>query len=243
MRSLVAEDLSVGLNPPTQILLKLDTPNRKRWRSSDILSPTIARVWLQRDDVSFRLLPWYVPPDSAWASWWPIRFGPDAEGVGNAKVGGGIVPYDELRILSINGRSAQRLTHAARDDFAGYDVQWNRVGPIALPSAGGSPRLTQFAVPPVPAPGRPRSPRNADRHRQRAHWRRFHRPITEVKRSAGPPVTIASRRVNLRAEWPAAEPSSQSFWVCRRSVPGSCPIWKVIRRVEIAPMSTSAAKL
>lgn len=79
--------------------------------------------------------------------------------------------------------------------------------------------LTQFAVPPVPAPGRPRSPRNADRHRQRAHWRRFHRPITEVKRSAGPPVTIASRRVNLRAEWPAAEPSSQSFWVCRRSVP------------------------
>ena len=140
MRSLVAEDLSVGLIPPTQILLKLDTPNRKRWRSSDILSPTIARVWLQRDDVSFRLLPWYVPPDSRWASWWPIRFGPDAEGVGNAKVGGGIVPYDELRILSINGRSAQRLTHAARDDFAGYDVQWNRVGPIALPSAGGSPR-------------------------------------------------------------------------------------------------------
>jgi hypothetical protein len=138
MRRLVAEDLSIGLNPPTQILLKLDTPNRKRWRSSDILSPTIARVWLQRDDVSFRLLPWYAPPDRHWASWWPIRFGSDAEGVGNAKVGGGIVPYDELRILSINGRSAQRLTHAGRDEFAGYDVQWNRVGPIALPSAGGS---------------------------------------------------------------------------------------------------------
>ena len=134
MRRLVAEDLAAGLNPPTQILLKLDLPNnRLRWRSSDILSPTIARVWLQRDDVSFRLVPWLAPPNSYWASWWPIRFGPDAEGVGNAKVGGGVVPYHELRILSISGRSARRLTRADRDDFAGYDVQWNRDGPIALP--------------------------------------------------------------------------------------------------------------
>jgi len=133
MRRLVAEDLAAGLSPPMQILLKLDTPNRKRWRSSDILSPTIARVWLQRDDVSFRLLPWYAPPDSHWASWWPIRFGPDAEGVGNAKVGGVVVPYRELRILSISGRSARRLTRADREDFAGYDVQWSREGPIALP--------------------------------------------------------------------------------------------------------------
>jgi len=134
MRRLVAEDLAVGLNPPTQILLKLDLPNRLRWRSSDILSPTIARVWLQRDDVSFRLVPWLGSPNSYWASWWPIRFGPDAEGVGNAKVGGGVVPYHELRILSISGRSARRLTLADREDFAGFQVQWNREGPIALPS-------------------------------------------------------------------------------------------------------------
>ncbi|MGO9421335.1 hypothetical protein [Roseiarcus sp.] len=133
MRRLVAEDFAVGLNPPTQILLKLDSPNRLRWRSSDILSPTIARVWLQRDDVSFRLVPWLGPPNSYWASWWPIRFGPDAEGVGNAKVGGGVVPYRELRILSVSGRSARRLTLADREDFAGYDVQWSRDGPIALP--------------------------------------------------------------------------------------------------------------
>ncbi len=133
MRRLVAEDLAAGLNPPTQILLKLDLPSRLRWRSSDILSPTIARVWLQRDDVSFRLVPWSGPPNNYWASWWPIRFGPDAEGVGNAKVGGGAAPYHELRILSVSGRSARRLTRAGRDDFAGYDVQWDREEPIALP--------------------------------------------------------------------------------------------------------------
>ena len=140
MRRLVAEDLAVGLNPPTQILLKLDTPNRKRWRSSDILSPTLARVWLQRDDVSFRLLPWFAPPSGPWATWWSIWFGADAEGVGNAKVGGGVVPYQQLRILSISGRSARRVTRADREDFAGYDVQWNRAGPIALPSVGGLSR-------------------------------------------------------------------------------------------------------
>jgi hypothetical protein len=134
MRRLVAEDLAAGLSPPTQILLKLDLPNnRLRWRSSDILSPTIARVWLQRDDVSFRLVPWLAPPNNYWAPWWPIRFGPDAEGVGNAKVGGGVVPYRELRILSISGGSARRLTRAGREDFAGFDVQWNRDGPITLP--------------------------------------------------------------------------------------------------------------
>ena len=134
MRRLVAEDLAAGLSPPTQILLKLDLPNRLRWRSSDILSPTIARVWLHRDDISFRLVPWLGAPNSYWASWWQIQFGPDAEGVGNAKVGGGVVPYRELRILSINGRSARRLALADREDFAGFHVQWNREGPIALPS-------------------------------------------------------------------------------------------------------------
>ena len=56
-------------------------PNQLRWRSDDTLSPVIARVWLQRDDVSFRLIPWFPRPSSLWASWWPIRFGPDAEGV------------------------------------------------------------------------------------------------------------------------------------------------------------------
>jgi hypothetical protein len=137
IQRLVAEDFAAGLNPPTQILLMLGVPNRLRWRSRDILSPTIARAWLQTDEVSFRLVPWSEPrdpPGSYEASWWRIQFGPDAEGVGNAKVGGGAVPYQELRILSINGRSARRLTRVDREDFAGFDVQWNRDGPIALPA-------------------------------------------------------------------------------------------------------------
>ena len=134
MRRLLAEDFAAGLNPPTQILLMLDRPNQLRWRSDDILSPTIARVWLQRDDVSFRLIPWSAPRGAYEASWWPIRFGPDAAGVGDAKVGGGAVPYHELRILEISGRSARRLTRADREDFAGFDTEWSREGPIALTS-------------------------------------------------------------------------------------------------------------
>jgi hypothetical protein len=133
MLRVIAEDLAAGLKPPTQILLMLDEPNRSLWRWGEILSPTIARVWFRSEDVSFRLVRPPPPPYPEWASWWPIRFGPDAEGVSNVKAWGGSVPYEQLRILSISGRNARRLTRAERMDFAGYDVEWNRDGPISLP--------------------------------------------------------------------------------------------------------------
>jgi hypothetical protein len=129
---LVAEDSLVGRKPPTQVLLMLEPPNRFWWRSSDILSPTIARVWLGRDDVSFRLLPWSSSDSPSWAPWWRVRFGPDGDGVGNAKVWGGTVPYEQLRILDVQGRSARRVTRADRADFAGWEVEWDRSGPISL---------------------------------------------------------------------------------------------------------------
>lgn len=130
---LVAEDFAAGRSPPLQVLLMLDKPNRSAWRSADTLSPIIARVWLRRDDVSFRLVPWEPSPTGDWAPWWRIRFGPDSEGVGNAKVWGGTVPYQQLRILHVGGDTARRVTTADREDFASWDVEWSREGPIALP--------------------------------------------------------------------------------------------------------------
>jgi hypothetical protein len=130
---LVAEDLAVGHDPPMQVLLMLDKPNRLTWRSADMLSPTMARVWLRRDDISFRLVPWLPASSRDRASRSAIRFGPDSEGVGNATVSGGTVPYQQLRILYVSGRAARRVTSADREDFAGWGVEWSREGPFALP--------------------------------------------------------------------------------------------------------------
>jgi hypothetical protein len=139
MRCLVAEDLAAGLKPPKQILLMLEEPNRSLWRWGEILSPTIARAWLHSfGDISFRVVRPPPAPHPDWASWWPIRFGPDAHGADNARVWGATVPYEQLRILLINGRSARRVTRAEYTDFAGYDVDWNREGPITLPGVDPS---------------------------------------------------------------------------------------------------------
>lgn len=133
MLRLVGEDLAAGLKPPTQILLMLEEPNRSLWRWGEILSPTIARAWFRSDDISFRLVRSPPSPHPEWASWWPIRFGSNAQGVSNAKIWGGSVPYEHLRILSVSGRNARRVMRAERTDFVGYDVEWNREGPITLP--------------------------------------------------------------------------------------------------------------
>jgi hypothetical protein len=133
---LISEDLVLGHEPPLQILIMLDKVSRYRWRSADSLSPIISRVWLQRDDISFRLVPWSSPPSSTWAGWWPIRFGSDSDGVGNAKVWGGSVPYDKVRILEIDGPTARRISRADRHEFDGWFVEWHRDGPITLPGVG-----------------------------------------------------------------------------------------------------------
>jgi hypothetical protein len=138
---LVSEDLALGRRPPEQVLLMLDGTARSRWRSIDILSPVIARVWLQREDISFRLVNWLPTPSSYWAYWWPIRFGSDSEGVGNALlssdnamvVAAGAVPYEKVRILDVKNHTAKRVLVANRSDFTGLEVEWNRDGPVAFP--------------------------------------------------------------------------------------------------------------
>jgi hypothetical protein len=130
---LVAEDLARGDPQPEQVLLKLDADARAKWRSSDILSPTLARVWLRRDDISFRLIPWIPAPNSYWASWWKIQFGADWEGVGNAKVGGGSVPYQRIRILQVSEGTARRAAIVHRSDLNGWQVDWNREGAVRFP--------------------------------------------------------------------------------------------------------------
>jgi hypothetical protein len=136
VQRLVAEDVASG-RKPKQVLLMLDEPNRRFWRSADVLSPTIARVWLPGIDTSFRLAPWAAPSDIGWQSWWRIRFGPDSEGIGNAKVWGGTVPYEEIAILYVSGRTARRVTHLDRTDLAGFDIEWARDKPVSLSGATG----------------------------------------------------------------------------------------------------------
>src|SRR5262249_52151479 len=136
---LVAEDLTLG-RQPQQVLLMLDASAREtpteliRWRSLDVLSPTIARVWLQRDDISFRLVPWGPPYSSDWKSWWAIRFGSDSEGVGNAKVLGGTLPYSAVRVLEVRNGEARRVAVLDRSDLIGWEVEWKRDEPIRFPA-------------------------------------------------------------------------------------------------------------
>jgi hypothetical protein len=131
---LVAEDLAAGHGAPTQVLLMLDKPNRLWWRSFDILSPTIARVWFKNLDTSFRLIPWFSMT-GPWASWWQIRFGSDSEGVGNAKVWGGTVPYQHIAILYVSGHTARRVTQVDRADLSDFEVEWARDQPVSWASA------------------------------------------------------------------------------------------------------------
>ena len=132
MQRLVAEDLAVGRNAPSQVLLMLDQPNRKWWRSSDEVSPVIARVWLRGQDTSFRLVPWFPSLGSQY-SWWRIRFGPDSEGIENARVGGGSVPYQQIDILHVSGRTARRVRQLDQQDLVGFDIEWARDKPVVLP--------------------------------------------------------------------------------------------------------------
>jgi hypothetical protein len=133
---LVSEDLAMGQRPPEQVLLMLDGTARSRWRSIDSLSPIIAQVWLQRGDISFRLINWFPLDDpninSHWGGWWRVRFGPDSDGVGNAKWGV-TFPYEKTRILKVSDRTAQRVLVANRSDFTGLEVEWDRDGPATFP--------------------------------------------------------------------------------------------------------------
>ena len=91
----------------------------------------MARIWLHRDDISFRFIPWF---QSDLFPWWRVEFGPDSAGVGNAKAPGGTIPYERIRILRVREHTALRVSAAGKDDFAGYEIEWNRDGPIALPT-------------------------------------------------------------------------------------------------------------
>jgi hypothetical protein len=151
IQRLIADDRACGRNAPTQVLLMLGDgkllggsrtiemdggaylgDERRWWRSLDVLSPVIARVWFPGVNTSFRLVPWAPPPYDDWRSWWRVRFGPDSEGIGNAKVGGGTVPYDQVAILEVHDGKARRITHLDRQDVGNWDVNWAREAPIDL---------------------------------------------------------------------------------------------------------------
>ena len=61
-----------------------------------------------------------------------MRFGSNSDGVGNAKWGV-TFPYDQTRILKVSGHTAQRVLVANRSDFTGFEVEWDRDGPVTFP--------------------------------------------------------------------------------------------------------------
>ena len=66
-------------------------------------------------------------------SWWRIRLGPDSEGVGNAKVWGGTVPYEQIAILYVSERTARRLiqSRSERSYWVRYRLGARQAGEIA----------------------------------------------------------------------------------------------------------------
>src|SRR5262249_41255255 len=77
---------------------------------------------------------WGPPYSSDWKSWWAIRFGSDSEGVGNAKVLGGTLPYSAVRVLEVRNGEARRVAVLDRSDLIGWEVEWKRDEPIRFPT-------------------------------------------------------------------------------------------------------------
>jgi len=134
LRRVVAEDFLAGYRAPIQFILMLD--HAWWWRSLDTLSPVTARVWLGRSDISFRLMPTEPSPSPHYEAWWQPRFGNDSEGLKNAKVWGGAVPYEAVRVLRLlKGGAVDRLGSIGKEDIEdlmGWYASWEREQPLKL---------------------------------------------------------------------------------------------------------------
>lgn len=100
------------------------------WLSLDAMSAAYADTWFPGKNVTFRIIQSAPSPDPAWSSWWDVNFGPDAEGVSNAKVAGGTAPYATTRVVSFDETRVRVMESATADDFKGLRVRWNREGPL-----------------------------------------------------------------------------------------------------------------
>jgi hypothetical protein len=100
------------------------------WISPDVMSPIYAKTFFPRQEITMRVIPAVEAPDPGWATWWKIQFNRNDEGIGNALVGGGNVPYDRARVLAFDGTKVRSLQGATADQFAGLAVVWERDQPL-----------------------------------------------------------------------------------------------------------------
>jgi hypothetical protein len=116
------------------------------WISLDVMSPTYAKTFFPKRDITLRIIPAVEAPDPAWAPWWKIQFKRNDEGIGNANIRGGTVPYAEARILAFDGAKARSLQGATADEFAGLAVAWERDQPLPSgnPDASGGEAACSF---------------------------------------------------------------------------------------------------
>jgi hypothetical protein len=138
MADVLAKKLFAGSPGPFYFLVKR-SPNYT-WYSSDALSQVYAETWFPQYDVSFRFIP-DRPIDSPYAQMWPIRFGSDGQGLGNAKLWGVTVPYAQVSMLQATAEKISTITALRSQDIAGLWAIWDRKDDdiLDLPIAGGSP--------------------------------------------------------------------------------------------------------
>jgi hypothetical protein len=123
LEDVLAQKLFAGSAPPFYFLL-VGRPGFF-WYSSDLLSDVYAKTWFPGANVTFRFVPKY-PIESPLADQWPIRFGSDADGVGNAILWGRSVPYAQTDVLDLSPTTIRRRTHLGKSDISGYQAIWAR---------------------------------------------------------------------------------------------------------------------
>jgi hypothetical protein len=141
---MAARHLWSGGRLPLQFLVKRD--REFSWYSSDLLSHIYAETWYRRKDISFRFVPTSALGTPSFEKYWPVRFGSDSEGVGNAKIWGITMPYDNVMVVEADGGGIRRVSTLNAADMSGFNTEWNRVTPIHFAPLEWAPCPTAWSA-------------------------------------------------------------------------------------------------
>jgi hypothetical protein len=100
------------------------------WMSTDALSSLYANTWFQNRGVTLRIIQSVPSPTPEWTSWWPVVFASDEVGIKNTNFGGGTTSYKSTRVVSLGRASARILTGSGKEEFKGFQVEWERNSPL-----------------------------------------------------------------------------------------------------------------
>ena len=98
--------------------------------STDALSSVYANTWFPNRGVTLRIIQSAPSPTPEWTSWWPVVFASDEVGIKNTNFGGGTTSYKSTRVVSLGRASARVLTGVGKEEFKGFQVEWERNSPL-----------------------------------------------------------------------------------------------------------------